>query len=111
MDGAARGRGSDEREKMEGCSVFGSSLVLFKVQMTGYIRNLEFIPLKIGYQGSLKFSQPRADFAEKGHFRRGGPFSQPISQPISQLRNWVTVLRNGTRVPKGCFAAAKHPAK
>ena len=34
------------REKMEGCSVFGSSLVLFKVQMTGFIRNLEFIPFK-----------------------------------------------------------------
>ena len=61
-------------------------------------RNLEFIPLKIGYQGSLKFSQPRADFAEKG------PFSQPISQPISQLRNGVPVLRNGTRVPRGVFA-------
>ena len=41
------------REKMEGCSVFGSSLVLFKVQMASYIRNLEFILLKIGYQGSL----------------------------------------------------------
>ena len=32
-----RGRGSGEREKMEGCSVFGSSLVLFKVQMTGLL--------------------------------------------------------------------------
>ena len=53
MGGGTHGRGSDEREKMEGCSVFGSSLVLFKVQMADYIRNLEFIPLKIGYQGSL----------------------------------------------------------
>ena len=52
-----------------------------------------------------------ADFATKGHFRRRGPFSQHISQPILQLRNRVTVLRNGTRVPKGCFAAAKHPTK
>ena len=30
---------------------------------------------------------------------------------ISQLRNGGTMLRNGTRVPKGCFAAAKHPVK
>ena len=46
-------------------------------------------------------------FAEEGGFRSGGPFSQPISQ----LQNEATVLRNGTRVPKGCFAAAKHPVK
>ena len=44
-----------------------------------------------------------ADFATKGHFRRGGPFSQPISQ----LRNWATVLRNGTRVPREGFVVAK----
>ena len=30
---------------------------------------------------------------------------------ISKLRNECTGLRNGTRVPKGGFAAAKHPAK
>ena len=28
-------------------------------------------------------------------------------EAISQLRNGVTVLRNGTRVPRGGFAAAK----
>ena len=39
----------------------------------------------------------------KGHFHRGGPFSQPISQ----LRSRATVLRNGTRVPRGGFTAAK----
>ena len=49
----------------------------------------------------------RADFLAEGHFRSEGPFSQPISQ----LRNEGGGLRNGTRVPKGCFAAAKHPAK
>ena len=30
---------------------------------------------------------------------------------ISQLRNECTGLQNGTRVPKGGFAAAKHPVK
>ena len=56
---------------MEGCSIFGSSLVLFKVQMTGYIRNLEFIPLKIGYQGCRGglISQQKSIFAEEGPFR------------------------------------------
>ena len=49
----------------------------------------------------------RKHFAAKWDFRSWVPFSQPISQ----LRNEGTVLRNGTRVPKGCFAAAKHPAK
>ena len=49
----------------------------------------------------------RNHFAAKWSFRSRVPFSQPISQ----LRNEGTVLRNGTRVPKGCFAAAKHPAK
>ena len=49
----------------------------------------------------------RKHFAAKWDFRSRVPFSQPISQ----LRNGVGRLRNGTRVPKGCFAAAKHPAK
>ena len=49
----------------------------------------------------------RKHFAGKWDFRSRVPFSQPISQ----LRNGVGRLRNGTRVPKGCFAAAKHPAK
>ena len=52
-------------------------------------------------------------FTAEGRFRNGGPFSQrgPFLQPISHLRNEEGVLRNGTCVPKGCFAAAKHPAK
>ena len=45
----------------------------------------------------------RNHFAAKWDFRSRVPFSQPISQ----LRNGVTVLRNGTRVPRGGFAAAK----
>ena len=49
----------------------------------------------------------RNHFAAKWDFRSRVPFSQPISQ----LQNEGTVLRNGTRVPKGGFAAAKHPAK
>nr|CAN74812.1 hypothetical protein VITISV_015189 [Vitis vinifera] len=49
----------------------------------------------------------RKHFAAKWDFRSRVPFSQPISQ----LRNGVGRLRNGTRVPKGCFAAVKHHAK
>ena len=49
----------------------------------------------------------RKHFAAKWDFRSWVPFSQPILQ----LRNGGTMLRNGTRVPKGCFTAAKHPAK
>ena len=45
--------------------------------------------------------------AAKWDFRSRVPFSQTISQ----LRNGVGRLRNGTRVPRGGFAAAKHPAK
>nr|CAN82809.1 hypothetical protein VITISV_007056 [Vitis vinifera] len=37
--------------------------------------------------------------------------SASFSQPISQLRNGRTALRNGTRVPNGGFVAAKHPSK
>ena len=63
-------------------------------------------------------SQRRGFFATKGHFRSCemgvlccemalmcqsyGDFAA-----ISQLRNEVTVLRNGTRVPRGGFATAK----
>ena len=43
------------------------------------------------------------DFAVRGGFRSGWAFSQPILQ----LRNEGGGLRNGTRVLKGCFAAAK----
>ena len=53
MGGGASGRGSDEREKMEGCSGLALLWHLFEVQMTGFIRNLEFIPLKIRSQGSF----------------------------------------------------------
>ena len=49
----------------------------------------------------------RNHFAAKWDFRSRVPFSQPISQ----LRNEGTVLRNGTRVPRGGFAAAKIFAK
>ena len=49
----------------------------------------------------------RKHFVAKWDFRSRVPFSQPISQ----LRNGVGRLRNGTRVPKGCFTTAKHPAK
>nr|CAN64577.1 hypothetical protein VITISV_033754 [Vitis vinifera] len=58
-----------------------------------------------------------AIFAAGGGFRRGGRISQrrvnftTISQPISQLQNEGTELRNGTRVPIGGFAAAKPPAR
>ena len=34
-----------------------------------------------------------------------------IPASISQLRNGRTALRSGTRVPKGGFAATKHPSK
>ena len=53
MGGGARGLGSDERDKMEGCSGLAVVWHLFGVQMTGFIRNLEFIPLKFGCQGSF----------------------------------------------------------
>ena len=53
MGGVARGLGSDEREKMEGCSSLALVWHLLGVQMTDFIRNLEYIPLKIGCQGSF----------------------------------------------------------
>ena len=37
--------------------------------------------------------------------------SERILASISQLGNGRTTLRSGTRVPKGGFAAAKHPSK
>ena len=40
-----------------------------------------------------------------------GTFLQAISQPISQLHNEGVELQNGTRVPRGGFVVAKHPAK
>ena len=49
----------------------------------------------------------RNHFATENHFRS----RVPISQPISQLRNEGMELRNGTRVPRGGFTAAKPPAK
>ena len=59
-----------------------------------------------------KFSQGvaigmRNHFAAEDHFRSQRGISQGVSQAISQLGNGVGGLRNGTRVPKGCFAAAK----
>ena len=62
---------------------------------------MEFIPLKNWMPRVVLI------FAEEGGFRSGGPFSQPISQ----LQNEATVLRNGTCVPRGSFATAKHLAK
>ena len=47
------------------------------------------------------------DFAARGGFRSGWV----LSQPISQLRNEGGGLRNGTRVLRGGFAAAKPAAK
>ena len=44
-------------------------------------------------------------------FRSQGTFLQAISQPISQLRNEGVELRNGTHVPRGGVAIAKHLAK
>nr|CAN67104.1 hypothetical protein VITISV_022941 [Vitis vinifera] len=47
------------------------------------------------------FSQRGVDFAEEGNFR----------SPFRSCEMGVRVLRSGTHVPKGGFAAAKHPAK
>ena len=41
------------------------------------------------------------DFAEKGN----------LCSPFRSCKMGVRVLRSGTRVPKGGFAAAKHPSK
>ena len=56
-------------------------------------------------------SRQKGDFAAWRWFRKGEAFSATFSQPISQLRNGGTALQNGTRVPRGGFAAAKPPAK
>ena len=74
-----------------------------------WFRNLEVIS-QLGDDLQLD-SQLGGHFAAKGQFR--SPFFrvETFSQPISQLRNGVGGLRNGTRVPKGCFAAAKWAAK
>ena len=70
---------------------------------------------------SQTFSQPKG---RKKHFR--SPFrnqreernifaakgkKETFLQPISQLRNGVGWLRNGTRVPRGGFVVEKPPAK
>ena len=39
-------------------------------------------------------------FAEKGQFRSKNPFSQPLRNPFRSCELSVTVLRNGTCVPK-----------
>ena len=87
---------------------FGSSLAPIWSSNDRFIRNMEFILLKkMDAKGRFNFRrggsilQRRGIFAAEGHFRCGGPFSQPISQPILQLRNEGGVLRNGTRVPRG----------
>ena len=111
---------------MEGCFVFGSFLVLFKVQMTGYIRNLEFIPLKIGYQGCRGglISQQKSIFVEESPFR--SPFrsceigllccemalvcQRGVSQLRNTLRNWAMAAKIGDFTLWGFrshFAAAK----
>ena len=58
-------------------------------------------------KGRLEFSQQRGIFATDGQFRSGGVFSQAVLQPISQLQNEGVGLRNGTRVPRSGFVAAK----
>nr|CAN64809.1 hypothetical protein VITISV_042591 [Vitis vinifera] len=63
---------------------------------------------------SLGFARPfRSLEVISQPFRSLEIISQPFrsSKPISQLRNECMGLRNGTRVPKGGFAVAKHPAK
>ena len=65
-----------------------------------WFRNLEMIcnlEMIRNFIRSLEAtSWPRANFVA-------------ISQPISQLWNKRMELRNGTRVPRGGFAVAKHP--
>ena len=68
---------------------------------------MEFITFKKDAKGRFLFSQQMVDFVARGGFRSGWVFSQPISQ----LQNEGGGLQNGTRVPRGGFAAAKHPAK
>ena len=58
--------------------------------------------------------EDRIPFFNLGNcFRNGGSILQRrgFLQPISQLRNGHMALRSGTCVPKGGFAAAKHPSK
>ena len=87
---------------------------------------MEFIKFKKDAKRRLLFSQQMVDFAVRGGFRSGWAFSQQMVhiaasggfhsgwaflQPISQLQNEGGGLRNGTHVPRGGFAAAKHPTK
>ena len=68
---------------------------------------MEFITFKKDAKGRFSFSLQIGNFATRGGFRSRWAFSQPISQ----LRNEGGGLKNGTRVPRGGFAAAKPLAK
>ena len=88
-----------------------------------FIRFKNWMPKVVfNFRRGGSISQRRGFFAAKGHFC--SPFhncemgvlccemalmcqSYGDFAAISQLRNEVTVLRNGTRVPRGGFATAK----
>ena len=53
------------------------------------------------------FSQQGVDFVEEGNSHSPFCNSKVISQPYRSFEMRGTVLQNGTRVPRGCFAAAK----
>ena len=55
------------------------------------------------FKRRLEFSQEEGHFADKGGFRNKRGISQVVLQLISQLRNGIWGLRNGTRVPRGGF--------
>ena len=59
------------------------------------------------FKRRLEFSQEEGHFADKGGFRNKRGISQVVLQLISQLRTGIWGLRNGTRVPRGGFAAVK----
>ena len=56
---------------------------------------------RFDFRGGGSISQRRGFFVEKGHFH----------SPFRSCEMGGTMLQNGTRVPKGCFAAAKYPEK
>ena len=88
---------------------------------------------RFNFRRGWPISQQRADFAAEGRFRSRGPISQQMdifaahfavakhpakwgfgcengvfkALRISQLRNEGRRLQNGTRVPRGGFAAMK----
>ena len=107
MAGDARGLGSEKRAN-ERLLWLGFSLAPFRSSNDRFLQNMEFIRLKnwmpkvvFNFRRGGSISQQRGFFAAKGYFR----------SPFRSSKIGRTVLRNGTRVPKRCFAAAKHPAK